>query len=397
MRNSHIFNKIDDYIVSFEAKKAGIYPYFREIVSELSTEVTLKGNKKVLMLGSNSYLGLTKHPEVKDAAMRALKKYGTGCSGSRFLNGTLDIHEELESELADWVGKEAALVFSTGFQTIQGVVSTVLGRHDHIVMDTQNHASIVDAAKLSLAKINRYPHNSMKKLEKILLRIPEDKAKILVVDGVFSMEGDIVKLPELVSLANKYDAPVLIDDAHAIGVLGKEGSGTASHFGLNAEVDFIMGTFSKSLASIGGFVAADKQSVEFLKHHSRALIFSASLPPASVAAVLAAVRIIRREPERIEKLLENTRLMRNGLISLGFDTGLSETPIIPVHIGDVVVLLKTCMKLEEESVFVNPIVPPAVRPNDCLLRISLMATHTKKQIDFALEKLKKVGRELNII
>ncbi len=397
MRNNSIFKKIDSYTISFQGKKVGLYPYFREITSEQDTEVILKGNKKVLMLGSNSYLGLTNHPEVKEAATEAIKKYGTGCAGSRFLNGTLDIHEELERELAHWVGKEAALLFSTGFQVIQGIIATVLDRHDHIVMDSYNHASIVDAAKLSMAGINRYPHNDMEKLEKILLRIPGDKAKFIVVDGIFSMEGDIVKLPELVALAEKYDAAVMIDDAHAIGVLGKDGSGTASHFGLTNKVDFIMGTFSKSLASIGGFVAADKQSIEFLKHHSRALIFSASMPPASAASVLKALEIIKREPERIERLWKNTEMMREGLNSLGFDTGLSETPIIPIHIGDIIVLLKMCKRLEEEHIFVNPVIPPAVRPNDCLLRISLMATHTESQINFALEKLKAIGKELKVV
>jgi 8-amino-7-oxononanoate synthase len=397
MRTPDVFNKIDNYTQSLDAKKIGLYPYFREIVSEQGTEVILKGDRRVLMLGSNSYMGLTNHPEVKEAAMEAIRKYGTGCAGSRFLNGTLDIHEELEAELADWVGKDAALLFSTGFQVNQGVISAVLNRHDHIIMDTYNHASIVDGAKLSMAKINRYPHNNMEQLENVFSRIPDAKAKLIAVDGIFSMEGDIVKLPELSEIAEKFNAVIMIDDAHGLGVLGKEGSGTSAHFGLTEKVDFIMGTFSKSLASVGGFIAADQQSIEFLKHHSRALIFSASMPPASAAAVRAALKIIRQEPERIQRLWKNTKLMREGLNSFGYDTGLSETPIIPVHIGDIMVMAKMCKRLEEEGVFVNPVIPPAVPPSDCLLRISLMATHSLSQIEAALDKFEKVGKELNVI
>lgn len=397
MRNTHIFKKIDGYMDSIEGKKTGLYPYFRQIVSELDTEVYLKTGQKVLMLGSNSYMGLTNHPKVKEAAIKAIRKYGTGCAGSRFLNGTLDIHEKLETELANWVEKEAALLYSTGFQVNQGIIASILERHDHIIMDSFNHASIVEGARLSTAKINRYPHNNMNLLKKILSQIPEEKAKLIVTDGVFSMEGDIVKLPELVALAEKYNAVIMIDDAHALGVLGKNGSGTASHFGLTDQVDLIMGTFSKSLASVGGFIAADNQTIEFLKHHSRALIFSASMPPASVASVSAALEIIVQEPERIENLWKNTEMMRTGLISAGFNTGLSETPIIPVHIGEIMLCAKMCKRLEEKHIFVNPVIPPAVPPNDCILRISLMATHTQKQIDFALETIEKVGKELQII
>lgn len=397
MRNRSIFNEIDNYTYSMEGKKTGLYPYFREIVSEQGTEVTLKGDKKLLMLGSNSYLGLTNHPDIKEAAIKAIKKYGTGCGGSRFLNGTLDIHEELEAELAQWVGKEAALLFSTGFQVNQGVIATVLGGRDHVIMDSFNHASIIDGARLSMAQISWYAHNDMKELEKILLDLPEDRGKLIISDGIFSMEGDIVRLPELVDIAEEFDAAVMIDDAHSFGVLGKCGSGTSDHFGLSDKVDFIMGTFSKSLASIGGFIASDAQSIEFLKHHSRALIFSASMPPASVAAVLEALKIIKKEPERIEKLWKNTEMMRQGLKSLGYDTGLSETPIIPVHLGKIATLMITCKRIEELGLFVNPAVPPAVPPNDCLLRISLMATHTESQISFALDVFEKVGRELGII
>ena len=397
MREKSIFQRIDSFTYSHEGKRMGLYPYFRQIISATDTEISLKTGQRVLMLGSNSYMGLTNHPEVKEAAIKAIEKYGTGCAGSRFLNGTLDIHEELEAELAGWVGKDAALLYSTGFQVNQGVIATLMERHGHIILDSRNHASIVDGARLSMANIARYPHNDMDSLRKVLSRIPENKSKLLVADGVFSMEGDIVKLPELVELAEEFNVVVMIDDAHALGVLGKDGSGTASHFGLTDRVDLIMGTFSKSLASVGGFIASDSQTIEFLKHHSRALIFSASMPPASVASVLAALRVIKREPERIDRLWKNTGMMRTGLKSLGFDTGLSETPIIPVHIGQIMILLVMCKKLEEEDIFVNPVIPPAVPPNDCLLRISLMATHTESQIDFALQKMEKVGRELGVI
>ncbi|MFH1139608.1 MAG: aminotransferase class I/II-fold pyridoxal phosphate-dependent enzyme [Pseudomonadota bacterium] len=375
----------------------GLYPYFRQITSEQDTEVILKGNKKVLMLGSNSYMGLTNHPEIKEAAQAAVRKYGTGCAGSRFLNGTLDIHEELEGELAAWVGKEAAVLFSTGFLVNVGVISTIPNRHDYIIMDKYDHASIIDGARLSSAKSIRYPHNDMEKLDKMLADLPGECGKFIVADGIFSMEGDIVKLPELVRLAEKYDAALMIDDAHALGVLGRRGSGTADHFGLTDQVDFIMGTFSKSLASIGGYIATDRQTIDYLKHHSRAIIFVASLPPASAASALAALKIIQREPERIAQLWKNTAMMREGLQSLGFDTGKSETPVIPVHIGELFQLFKLNRRLEEEGLFINPVVPPAVPPNDCLIRISLMATHTEKQIEFALDKLGKVGKEFGVI
>ncbi|MEW6264402.1 MAG: aminotransferase class I/II-fold pyridoxal phosphate-dependent enzyme [Thermodesulfobacteriota bacterium] len=397
MRATNIFDKVDAYSESREAKKAGIYPFFRTIVSEQDTEVTLENGRKVLMLGSNSYMGLTNHPEVKAAAEAAIRKYGTGCAGSPFLNGTLDIHEELAKDLADWVGKEQALLFSTGFQANLGLISTIVGRHDHVIMDKQDHASIYDGAKLSLAKPERYPHNDMDALDRILADLPEDQGKLIVADGVFSMEGDIIRLPELVVLAEKHRAVIMIDDAHALGVLGREGAGTSAHFGLTDRVDFIMGTFSKSLAAIGGFVAGDEQAIEYLKHHARPHIFSASMPPASAAAALAALKIVRREPQRIERLWRNTSLMREGLKALGYNTGFSETPIIPVHVGDVLKLVHMNKRLEEEGLFVNPVVPPAVPPNDCLLRISLMATHTEAQIALALDKMAQVGRELGVI
>ena len=397
MRNARIFEKIDSYTITEEFKKIGRYPFFREIISEQDTEVLLKGNRKVLMLGSNSYMGLTTHPEVKEAAVEALKKYGTGCAGSRFLNGTLDLHEELEGELAAWVGKDAAMVFSTGFQTNQGLIATILTRRDHVIMDKFDHASIIDGALLSMAKVSRYAHNDNKDLKRVLSQAPAEAGKFIITEGIFSMDGDIVKLPELVSLAEEYDAAVMIDDAHSLGVLGPNGSGAAAHFGLTEKIDFIMGTFSKSLASVGGFIASDKQTIEYLKHHSRAYIFSASLPASATAAALAALRIIQREPERIEHLWKVTRMMREGLQALGYDTRASESPVIPVYIGDIMLMVNMNKRLEEEGVFINPVPPPAVPPNECLIRISLMATHTEKQVEFGLQQLEKVGKELGII
>ena len=397
MIKGRISNRIESFKSAEEAKKERVYFYFREIISELDTEVVLAGNRRVLMLGSNSYMGLTNHPEVKEAAVNAIGKYGTGCAGSRFLNGTFDIHIELERELAGWVGKESAMLFATGFQTSLGAVAGLLHRHDYIIMDMNNHASIVDGARLCMARPMRYPHNDMSILENVLTEIPIEKGKLIVSDGVFSMEGDIVNLPEAVELSRKYDAVLMIDDAHGLGVLGPEGSGTAAHFGLTDRVDFIMGTFSKSLASQGGFLAADQKSIEYLKHHARPFIFSASMPHSAAAAALAALRIVRREPERIDRLWANTRIIRDGLESLGYHTGSSTTPIIPVYIGDAYTLMLMCRRLEEEGIFINPVIPPAVPPNRCLIRISLMATHTESQILFALDILEKVGKELGII
>ncbi len=397
MLTGPIRDRIQNYTLAEEGRKMGLYPFFREIVSDLDTEVTLKGGRRVLMLGSNSYLGLTTHPEVREAARNAIEKYGTGCSGSRFLNGTFAIHLELEEELADHVGKEAALLFSTGFQVNQGVLAAILNRHDHVILDMVDHASIVDGARLSMAKPVRYRHNDMEDLACRLQEIPGEKGRFIVVDGVFSMEGDLADLPGIARLAGKHEAALMVDDAHGLGVMGKEGRGTVAHFGLTDQVDFIMGTFSKSLASLGGFVAADRSSIEYLKHHSRAFIFSASMPPSSAAAALAALRIIGREPDRIERLWANARMMKEGLRSLGYDTGASETPIIPVYLTDPLTLMRMCKRLEEEGLFVNPVLPPAVQPNRCLLRLSLMATHTPDQIAFALERFKGVGKEMGII
>lgn len=375
---------------------AGIYPYFREIASDQDTVVKING-KDVLMFGSNSYLGLTNHPKIKEAAKRAIDKYGTGCAGSRFLNGTLDIHIELENRLAGLVGKEAALCYSTGFQVNLGVVSVLTGRKDHVLLDELDHASIIEGSRLTFSRVLKFKHNDMKSLESKLRICVPDSLKLIVVDGIFSMEGDIVRLPELVMLAEKYNATVMVDDAHSLGVLGKNGSGTASHFGLTDNVDLIMGTFSKSLASLGGFIASDKDTINFIKHNSRSLIFSASMTPASAASVLAAVELMVNEPERIERLWENTHYALKGFREAGFDTGKSETPIIPLFIRDDMKALILTQRLLAEGIFVNPVVSPAVPKEDCLIRYSLMATHTKEQIETSIEKITRISRELKIL
>jgi len=349
------------------------------------------------MLGSNSYLGLTTHPRVKEAAKRAIEKYGTGCAGSRFLNGTLDLHLQLEEELADFLKKEAVLLFSTGFQTNLGIISTLVGKGDYVIIDKSDHASIVEGCRLSYGEIKRFRHNDMEHLRKVLDGLSGDSGKMIVVDGVYSMEGDIAPVPELVRVAREYGARLMVDDAHGIGVLGKTGAGTAEHFGLEKEVDIIMGTFSKSFASLGGFVASERPVIEYLKHKARALIFSASISPPNTAAALEALRIIREEPELRERLWANTRRLQEGLKALGFDIGNTQTPVIPVYIGDDLKTFQICRRLHEEGVFVNPVVPPGVPPGRALLRLSVMATHTFEHIDFALDKLEKVGREFGII
>ncbi|MCX7872071.1 MAG: pyridoxal phosphate-dependent aminotransferase family protein [Verrucomicrobiae bacterium] len=374
----------------------GLYPYFRTISSAQDTEVIING-KKVLMLGSNSYLGLTNHPKIKEAAKAAVEKFGTGCAGSRFLNGTLEIHLELEHALAKLVNKDAVLLYSTGFQVNLGVISALVGKGDCVLADKSDHASIVDGCLLSQGEFIRFPHQDMEALEKRLQGVEQDAGKLIVVDGVFSMEGDIINLPEVCRLAKKYNAAVMVDDAHAIGVLGDRGAGTSNHFGLTEQVHLIMGTFSKSLASLGGFIASDASTIDYLKHHSRALIFSASMSPANAAAVKAALDIMINEPERIQQLWRNTNRMKQGLLSLGFDLGASQTPILPIYCRSLLNAFKFTKRLQEEGVFVNPVVSPAVPPGQELIRISLMATHTDVQIDFALEKLGKVGKELGII
>jgi 8-amino-7-oxononanoate synthase len=389
-------DKFAGYDEPQKAMQAGIYPYFRAIESEQDTVVHING-KEVLMFGSNSYLGLTNHPKVKEAAKAAIDKYGTGCAGSRFLNGTLDIHIKLEEKLADLVKKEGALCYSTGFQVNLGVVSLLAGRSDYLLLDELDHASIIEGSRLSFSKVMKYDHNNMTALENKLKLCEKDKIKLIVADGIFSMEGDIVKLPEMVELAKKYDAAIMIDDAHSIGVLGKNGSGTASHFGLTDQVDLIMGTFSKSFASLGGFIAADKEIINFIKHHSRSLIFSASMTPASAASVLASLEIMESEPERIEHLWDITSYALDAFKSNGFDTGKSETPIIPLFIRNDIMALQLTQNLLKDGIFVNPVVSPAVPKEDCLIRYSLMATHTKEQVDISIEKITKAAKDMGIL
>ena len=391
-----LLDKAKDFKTAAQLRGIGLYPYFRTISSAQDTEVVIEG-QKVLMLGSNSYLGLTNHPRIKAAAMAAVEKYGTGCAGSRFLNGTLDIHLELEEALAKLVSKEAVLLYSTGFQVNLGVISALVGKGEYVFGDKSNHASIVEGCLLSPGKFLRFAHKDMAALASRINKVEPEAGKLIVVDGVFSMEGDIIQLPELCRIARDHGAAVMVDDAHAIGVLGKNGAGTASHFGLTDEVHLIMGTFSKSLASLGGFIASDKETIDYLKHHSRPLIFSASMSPANAAAVLEALKIMIEEPERVARLWRNTHRMKQGLRDLGFNLGDSETPILPVYCRNLMLAFKVCKRLQEEGLFVNPVVSPAVAPGQELIRISLMATHTDKQVDFALDKLGKVGKELGLI
>ena len=389
-------DNLSGYDAPQKAINAGIYPYFREIQSDQDT-VVLIGGRKVLMFGSNSYLGLTNHPKVKEAAKAAIDKYGTGCAGSRFLNGTLDIHVRLEEKLASLVGKDGALCYSTGFQVNLGVVSLLAGRNDYLLLDELDHASIIEGSRLSFSKVLKFAHNDMDALECKLKICNKERIKLIVVDGIFSMEGDIIKLPEVVRLAEKYDASIMVDDAHSLGVIGKNGSGTASHFGLTDKVDLIMGTFSKSFASLGGFIAADKEVINFIKHNSRSLIFSASMTPASAASVMAAIEIMESEPERIKHLWEITAYALKGFKEAGFDTGKSETPIIPLFIRDDIKALQLTQMLLADGVFVNPVVSPAVPREDCLIRYSLMATHTKEQVEISIEKITRAAKALGIL
>lgn len=391
--NKQLHTKVNSYLLPSIAKRAGVYPYFRPIESSQDTEVMI-GGRRVLMFGSNSYLGLTNHPLIKKAAQAAVEKYGTGCAGSRFLNGTLDIHIQLEERLAAYIGKEAALVFSTGYQVNLGVMSCLTGRNDYLILDEYDHASIIDGSRLSFSKVIRYKHNNMQDLEQTLSAIPANAIKIIAVDGIFSMEGDIVKLPEIVALSEKYNASVMVDDAHSLGVIGENGAGTASHFGATNDVDLIMGTFSKSLASLGGFIAADAAYIEYLKHHARSLIFSASMAPSSVASTLAALGVIEAEPERIGNLWSNTLYARKLLQDNGFDIGISETPIIPIYVRDDQKTFLITRMLQEAGVFVNPVVSPGVPVGSSLIRFSLMATHTFEQIDTAVGKLIEVFNEV---
>jgi 8-amino-7-oxononanoate synthase len=387
--------KMKAYDVPQKIQELGIYPYFRTIESEQDTVVKI-GGKDVLMFGSNSYLGLTNHPKLKEASKAAIDKYGSGCAGSRFLNGTLDLHIELEQKLANYVGKEGALVFSTGFQVNLGVISSIPGRHDYIIIDSLDHACIIDGSRLSFARTLKYEHNNMEDLEKLLSRLPEDKIKLIAIDGVFSMEGDIAKLPEIVMLAKKYRANIMVDDAHGLGVLGPQGRGTAAHFGLTDNVDLIMGTFSKSLAAIGGFIAADNDTINYLKHNARSLIFSASIAPSNAASVIAALDLIQSEPERIDKLWANTHYALNLLKQAGFDTGHTETPIIPIMIRDDAKTFQITKMLLEQGIFVNPVVSPAVASTSSLIRFSLMATHEFSQIEEAVTKIATCAKQLGV-
>lgn len=375
---------------------AGVYPYFRAIESDQDTVVTIKG-KPVLMFGSNSYLGLTNHPRIKEAAIKAIEKYGTGCAGSRFLNGTLDIHIELEERLAKLVHKEEALVYATGFTVNSGVIPCLTGKDDYLLYDELDHASIIEGRRLSFSNQLKYKHNDMESLERQLKRCESDKIKLIVTDGVFSMEGDIAKLPEIVDLAKKYNASIMVDEAHTLGFFGKTGAGSCEHFGVTDDVDVIMGTFSKSLATIGGFVAADKSIINYLKHNSRTLIFSASITPASTASVIAALDVMAEETWRKDQLWANTHRALDGFRKAGFDIGKTETPIIPLFVRDNAKTFMLTRKLMDDGVFVNPVVSPAVPPEDTLIRFSLMATHTFEQIDEAIEKIIRNAQLLGII
>jgi 8-amino-7-oxononanoate synthase len=390
-----ILQKCYEYSTVKDARESGIYPYFIPLDENEGTEVTYQG-RTVIMCGSNNYLGLTTHPKVRQAALDATERYGTSCTGSRFLNGNMTLHEKLEAELADWVGKEAALVFSTGMQVNLGTISAVVGRGDIVILDKDDHASIVDGAFLSGGKIERYRHNDMEHLKRVLESLPADKGKLLVVDGLFSMEGDIAPLPELVPLCKEFGVRLMVDDAHAMGVLGG-GKGTAAHFGMTEDVDLIMSTFSKSFASLGGFIAADHDVVDYIKHHARSLIFSASIPPANAATALAALEVMRDEPERIERVNAIADQMREAYQQLGFNTGDSVTPVIPIIIGDDEMTFMTWKLLFENGVFVNPVISPAVAPGRQLLRTSYMATHTDEQLERVVGIFEKVGKQLGLI
>lgn len=388
-------SKIAEFKDAAIIKEKGLYPYFRSIESGQDTIVYIEG-KPILMFGSNSYLGLTNHPKIKEAAQKAVAKYGSGCAGSRFLNGTLDIHIELERRLAAFVGKEDALLFSTGFQVNLGVLSAIGGRNDYLLLDEFNHASIIDGARLSFAKVLKYRHNDMEDLEQKLRILPEDSLKLLAVDGIFSMEGDIVNLPEIVKLADKYGVNIYVDDAHSLGVIGEKGAGTASHFGLTNDVDLIMGTFSKSLASLGGFVASDAATIDYLKHRARSLLFSASMTPSSAASVMAALDIIETEPEHMDRLWANTHYAQKLLLEAGFNLGRTQSPILPIYIRDSDKTFLLTKKLLEQGVFVNPVVAPAVPSEESLIRFSLMATHTFAQIKEAVDKISMNAKEIGV-
>ena len=391
-----LFEKCRKYTRADEVKAQGLYPYFKPISESEDTVVVIEGQKRI-MLGSNNYLGLTHHPKVLEAASRALHLYGSGCTGSRFLNGTLDLHLQLEEALARFVNKEDCIVFSTGYNANLGLISGLVSKGDVVFLDKLDHASIVDGAKMSYGTTERFHHGDLEGLERKLSRSDPAAGKMVIVDGVYSMEGDIANVPALLRLCRRHGAALAIDDAHSIGVLGPNGDGTAPHYGLSDEVDIIAGTFSKSLASIGGFVAGARSVINYLRHHSRPLIFTAALPPANTAGVLAALEVLQVEPERRDRLWVNTKRLADGFQSLGFDIGPSETPIIPILIGPLEKTLVMWRKVFDAGVFTNPVVPPAVPPSQCRLRTSLMASHTNDQIDYCLETIGRLGRELGVI
>jgi len=394
-----LFDKCKSATVSARAREAmeqGWYPYFKAIDSGADTEVMIKGHR-LIMIGSNNYLGLTQDPRVKAASMAAIDRFGSGCTGSRFLNGTLALHEELEARLADFMKKEAVLIFSTGFTTNQGTIASLVGRKDLVVGDAENHASIVDGTRLAFGQAYKYRHNDMADLDRVLTNNKKNHGALVVSDGVFSMGGDIVDLPNMVKVAKKHGARIMIDDAHSLGVLGAHGRGTAEHFGLEEEVDLVMGTFSKSFASIGGFIGGPEEVVHYIKHTARALIFQASPPPAAVAAVIAALDILISEPERRERLWKNVHKMKQGYQQLGFNTGVSQTPVIPLLIGDDEKTFNFWKALYEAGIFSNPVISPAVPPGHSLIRTSYMATHTDEELDKVLEICGKVGKKLGII
>lgn len=390
-----LFEKCRNYTDAREAIERGVYPYFIALNENEGTEVVYQG-KRLIMCGSNNYLGLTTHPKVREAAIEAIKRFGTSCTGSRFLNGTLALHEQLEHELAEWVDMESTLVFSTGMQTNLGTISALIGRDDVVVLDKEDHASIVDGARLGYGKIERYRHNDLKHLEKVLKSIPETAGSLLVVDGLYSMEGDLAPVPELAKMAKKYGTRFMVDDAHGMGVLGK-GHGTVAHFNATKDVDLIMSTFSKSFASLGGFIAGSENTIDYIKHNARSLIFSASIPPANAAAALAALHVMKEEPERSQRVCEIGAKMRKGYRELGFEIGKSETPVIPIIIGDDEKTFHFWKLLFDNGVFVNPVISPAVSPGHQLLRTSYMATHTDEQMDKVLSIFAKVGKEIGII
>ena len=388
--------KLSRYTTPQEVKAKGVYPYFREISSDQDTMVTMEG-KRILMLGSNSYLGLTNHPKIKEAAKAAIDKYGTGCAGSPFLNGTLDIHHKLEGILADFLGKDGVMLFSAGFQANSGVIPCITGRNDYVIFDEMDHASIIEGKRLTFANTLKYRHNDMKDLERVLQRCPLDAAKLVVTDGVFSMEGDVAKLPEMQVLCDKYQATLMVDEAHGLGVFGREGRGVTDHFNLLDKTELIMGTFSKSLASIGGFIAADKDTINWMRHNVRPYIFTASIPPSATASVIAAIEIMRSEPERQENLWKVANYALKSFRDAGFEIGNTETPIIPLDVRDNEKTFMVTKRLLDEGVFVNPVISPAVPPEDTLIRLAWMATHTIEQVDFAVEKTVKCFKKLGLL